>query len=307
MTRIIFMGTPEFALPCLASLRDNHEIVAVVTQPDRPAGRKRKLRPSPVKRFAQASGIPVFQPERMRGDAVMELLSQWNADLFVVAAYGQILPQRVLDIPHLGSLNVHASLLPRWRGAAPIQASIRAGDAETGVTIMKMDAGLDTGPTLAQSRIAIASDETGQSLHDKLAQLGAELLIDTLPGYLQGRIVPAEQDESQASYAPAIRREEGDLDWAESADQIDRTVRAFTPWPGTFTTWNGRTVKIYAGYSCPGDAVAGKVIERKGTTAIGCGVDVYCPTELQLEGRRRVSVADFMNGYGDFIGAVLGK
>ena len=307
MARIIFMGTPEFALPCLASLRDNHEIVAVVTQPDRPAGRKRKLRPSPVKQFAQASGIPVFQPERMRGDAAMEQLSELNAALFVVAAYGQILPQRVLDIPPLGSLNVHASLLPRWRGAAPIQASIRAGDAETGVTIMKMAAGLDTGPTLARRRVAIASDETGQSLHDKLAQLGAELLIDTLPGYLQGRVIPAEQDESQATYAPAIRREEGDLDWAQSAAQIERTVRAYTPWPGTFTTWKGRTVKIYAGYSSPGDAVTGKVIERNGAVAIGCGADLYYPIELQLEGKRRLSVADFVNGYGDFIGAVLGE
>jgi methionyl-tRNA formyltransferase len=197
--------------------------------------------------LATEHGIPVYQPEKLRRAEAIETLRKWLPDAYVVAAFGQILPQAVLDIPHYGSINVHASLLPRWRGAAPIQAVIRAGDSQSGITIMKMDAGLDTGPILSSRAIALSQRETGQSLHDKLAALGAELLIETLPGYLSGVIQPQPQDDAQATYAPAIAKEEGIIDWTQDAAAIDRLVRAFTPWPGTMTTWNGQPLKILSG------------------------------------------------------------
>ena len=199
MAQIVFMGTPEFAVPPLQRLIEQYEVVAVVTQPDRPAGRNRQVQMSPVKQVALAAGIPVFQPERLRRPEAIEALRQWPADVFVVAAFGQILPQVVLDMPTHGSLNIHASLLPRWRGAAPINAAIRAGDAESGITIMRMDAGLDTGPMLTQRAIPLAPDETAETLHDKLSALGADLLIETLPAYLRGEIPPQPQDDTLAT------------------------------------------------------------------------------------------------------------
>src|SRR5690606_21327697 len=207
MANVVFMGTPDFAVPALKLLIQHHNVLGVVTQPDRPAGRSRQVQMSPVKQVALDAGIPVFQPEKIRRPEAIEELRQWSPDVYVVAAFGQILPQTVLDIPPHGSVNIHASLLPRWRGAAPIQAAIRAGDTETGITIMKMDAGLDTGPILRQQAIPIAPDETGQSLHDKLAALGGNLLIETLPGYLSGEIQPQPQDDSLATLAPRIQKE----------------------------------------------------------------------------------------------------
>src|SRR5687768_9616664 len=204
MAKIVFMGTPEFAVPALQQLIHHHEVIGVVTQPDRPAGRNRQVQVSPVKQAAEPAGIPVFQPEKLRRPEAIEQLAAWPADVYVVAAFGQILPQAVLDLPPHGSINIHASLLPRWRGAAPINAAIRAGDAETGITIMKMDAGLDTGPMLAQRAIPIARDETAETLHDKLSTLGGDLLIDTLPGYLSGDIQPMPQDSTLATLAPRI-------------------------------------------------------------------------------------------------------
>ncbi|MBZ0303785.1 MAG: methionyl-tRNA formyltransferase, partial [Anaerolineae bacterium] len=202
MAEIVFMGTPDFAVPVLRALIEHHTVIGVVTQPDRPAGRSRQIQASPIKTLALSHHIPVFQPEKIRHPEAIAELEQWQPDVYIVAAFGQILPQRVLDIPPHGSINVHASLLPRWRGAAPIQAVIRAGDAETGITIMKMDAGLDTGPILSQRTIPITPDETGASLHDKLAEVGAALLIDTLPDYLDGAIQPQAQDETLVTYAP---------------------------------------------------------------------------------------------------------
>ena len=306
MAKIVFMGTPDFALPALAALIAHHHVLAVVTQPDRPAGRNKQLRQPPVKRLAAASDIPIFQPKRLRQPESIDRLRGWDADVFVVAAFGQILPQTALDLPKYGSINVHASLLPRWRGAAPIQAAIRAGDAETGITIMLMDAGLDTGPMLAKRAIPIAADETGQSLHDKLAPLGAELLIETLPKYLSGVIQPQAQDESQASYAPQIKKEEGRIDWSQSALVIERLARAFDPWPGAFTSWQGRQLKIHAGGHGPGRARPGQVIVQGGRIAIGAGVGLVYPTELQLAGKKRMSIDDFANGHSDFVGALLG-
>ncbi len=306
MANIVFMGTPDFALPALAALIDHHHVLAVVTQPDRPAGRHKQLRQPPVKRLAAASNIPIFQPKSLRQPESIDRLRGWDADVFVVAAFGQILPQTALDLPKYGSINVHASLLPRWRGAAPIQAAIRAGDAETGITIMLMDAGLDTGPMLAKRAIPIAADETGQSLHDKLAPLGAELLIETLPHYLSGMIQPQAQDESQASYAPQIKKEEGRIDWAQSALVIERLARAFNPWPGAFTNWQGRQLKIHAGRYGPGRARPGQVIVQGGRIAIGAGAGLVYPIELQLAGKKRMSIDDFANGHSDFVGALLG-
>jgi methionyl-tRNA formyltransferase len=308
MATIVFMGTPDFAVPALQRLIAAHTVLAVVTQPDRPAGRNRQLQASPVKQAAEAAGLPVFQPEKIRRPEAVEMLRQWPADLFVVAAFGQILPQTVLDLPHLGSINIHASLLPRWRGAAPIQAAVRAGDAETGITIMRMDAGLDTGPILTQRAIPVAPDETGASLHDKLAVLGGDLLLDTLPGYLDGSITPQPQDDAQATLAPRIRKDEGHIDWSAPAQAIDRTVRAFTPWPGTFSFWDGKLLKIVAGSvarEATAHAAPGTVVSNHGALAIATGDGLYLPTRLQLEGRAAASAAEFVNGYPQFMGAVL--
>lgn len=304
--KIVFMGTPDFAVPVLERLIAEHEVIGVVTQPDRPAGRNRQVQFSPVKQAALAANIPVFQPEKIRRPDAIATLRQWTPDVYIVAAFGQILPQTVLDIPAHGSVNVHASLLPRWRGAAPIQAVIRAGDAETGITIMKMDAGLDTGPMLSQRSIPLAADETGASLHDKLAQLGGDLLIDTLPGYLSGAIQPTPQDNELATLAPRIDKEEGRIDWTQPAAHIERTVRAFTPWPGTFSTWNGQTLKILAGNVISGRAEPGKVVAVSGGLAIGTGEGLYAPERLQLQGRNAVTSADFVRGYPQFLKAVLG-
>jgi methionyl-tRNA formyltransferase len=303
------MGTPDFAVPALRALITHHTVVGVVTQPDRPAGRGKQVQMSPVKQLATEAGIPVFQPERLRRPEAIEALRAWDAEVYVVAAFGQILPQTVLDIPAHGCLNIHASLLPRWRGAAPIQAAIRAGDMESGITIMKMDAGLDTGPMLSRRAVPLASDETGQSLHDRLSILGAELLIETLPGYLSGALVPVPQNDALATFAPRIEKDEGRIDWSQPADAIDRLVRAFTPWPGTFTTWEGRLLKIIAGLAEPGaspaDGEAGRIIRHDGRIGITTGAGLYVPTKVQLEGRSAIPIEDFARGYPTFEGSFL--
>lgn len=299
------MGTPDFSVPVLKKLIENHRVIGVVTQPDRPAGRGKQVQVSPVKQVAVDTGIPVFQPEKLRRPEAIETLRQWTPDVYVVAAFGQILPQAVLDIPPNGSVNVHASLLPRWRGAAPIQAVIRAGDRETGITIMKMDAGLDTGPILSQRAIPIASDETGRSLHDKLATLGGDLLVETLPGYLDGTIQPQPQDDSRATLAPRIQKDEGHIDWTQTAAQIERTVRAFTPWPGTFAFWNDQQLKILSGHVIPGSAEPGRVVRVGDSAAIGTDAQLYMPDRVQLQGRNAVSLADFLRGYERFVDAQL--
>lgn len=305
MARIVFMGTPDFAVPALRLLIAHHDVIGVVTQPDRPAGRNRQVQPSPIKQAALEAGIPVFQPEKLRKSDAIEELRQWIPDVYVVAAFGQILPQAVLDIPAHGSLNIHASLLPRWRGAAPIQAAIRASDSESGITIMKMDAGLDTGPILTQRSVTLAADETGQSLHDKLSQVGGELLMDTLPGYLAGEITPQAQDDSLMTYAPLIEKEDGLIDWAQEAIAVDRLVRAFTPWPGTSTQWNGKTLKILAGSAGDGQAAPGTVLVRNGRVAVGTGGGLYYPTAVQLAGKSAVEIDAFLRGHGDFASAQL--
>lgn len=305
MAKIVFMGTPDFALGTLRALIENHEVIGVVTQPDRPAGRNRQPQASPVKQAALEAGIPVFQPEKIRRAEAIEELKQWSVDAYVVAAFGQILPQAVLDIPQYGSINVHASLLPRWRGAAPIQAAIRTGDKESGVTIMKMDAGLDTGPMLTQRSITLATDETGESLHDKLAILGAELLIDTLPGYFSGVIQPHDQDEAGVTYAPQIKKEDGHIDWTQDAASIEQLVRAFTPWPGTQTTWKGQMLKIHSGQVANGKAAPGQVVDTADGIAVGTGEGLFVLREIQLAGRKTMPVSEFVKGQADFVGAML--
>lgn len=305
MAKIVFMGTPDFSVPTLQALIDHHEVIGVVTQPDRPAGRGSKVRMSPIKALARQHDIPVFQPVKIRKADAIQTLAKWDADAYVVAAFGQILPQKVLDIPQYGSINVHASLLPRWRGAAPIHGAIRAGDDETGITIMVMDAGLDTGPMLSKRAIPIADDETGQSLHDKLAQLGGDLLIETLPKYFSGELQPIAQPETGITYAPQIDKSEGAIDWSQSAEQIERLVRAFTPWPGTFTQWNGKQFKIHAGTIGEGSLASGEVGMIDDAVAIGTGEGVYLPHVVQLSGKSRTDIDDFVNGYQDFIGSTL--
>jgi methionyl-tRNA formyltransferase len=303
--KVVFMGTPDFAVPALKKLIEGYDVIGVVTQPDRPAGRGGAVQMSPVKEAALAADIPVFQPEKIRRPEAIEQLRQWEADVYVVAAFGQILPQSVLDIPPHGSINIHASLLPRWRGAAPIQAAIRAGDAHSGITIMKMDAGLDTGPMLSQRSVKLSSDQTGQSLHDTLSAVGGELLIETLPAYLRGDITPQPQDDALATFAPRIDKNEGHINWSHGTAEIERMVRAFTPWPGTFTYWNNKLLKVVSGSNAPGHAAPGQVVKREDLIAIGTGDGLYYPSRVQLEGKKIMLIDEFLHGYPSFEGAIL--
>jgi methionyl-tRNA formyltransferase len=321
-SRIVFMGTPDFAVPTLRMLlkTPQHAVAGVVTQPDRPAGRGQKVQMSPVKQVALAGDVPVIQPANLRKEPdALEQIRAWGPDFLVVVAFGQILRQEVLDIPRVAPINVHASLLPRWRGAAPIQAAIRAGDPYTGITTMIMDAGLDSGPILLQDSIPIDATETGHSLHEKLALLGARLLIHTLDWTLSGSIQPHPQPTNEAliTYAPPLTKNEGAISWGDSATEIDRLVRAFTPWPGTYTFWNGKRLKILEGYPiktkgtlniAPGQvfAVENTPYEITSPFAIGTRRGLYAPTRLQLEGRQAVDAAAFLNGAPDFMGSRLG-
>jgi methionyl-tRNA formyltransferase len=305
MARVVFMGTPDFAATTLKRLIQAHEVIGVVTQPDRPAGRNRALQLSPVKQLALEHGIAVLQPEKIRKAEAIAELEQWTADVYVVAAFGQILPQRVLDLPAHGSINVHASLLPRWRGAAPIQAAIRSGDAESGVTIMKMDAGLDTGPMLMMRSVPIAADETGQSLHDKLADLGADLLLEALPQYLSGRLTPMPQPEDGVTYAGMVSKEDGNLEWSQDAASLERLVRAFTPWPGTYTFWNGQLLKVISAQVTSGRTSPGEIIHTQDGIAVGTGDGILLLKQIQLAGRKAMSAIDFVRGQADFVGTKL--
>ncbi|GAB1422275.1 methionyl-tRNA formyltransferase [Anaerolineales bacterium] len=311
MAKIIFMGTPDFAVPVLKALIEQHEVIGVITQPDRPVGRKQLLNPPPVKTVAMAYGIPIYQPEKLRGKEAIRALRAWQKeqpDFYIVAAFGQILPQEVLDIPVYGSINVHASLLPRWRGAAPIHAAILAGDKETGVTIMRMDAGLDTGPMLSKASVAIEKDDTLATLHDKLATLGAELLIKSLPDIMSGKLLDQIQEEELVTYAPQLTKADGQINWNQTAVEIDRQVRAFTPWPGSYSYWNGKNIKILQGTAdnSSKSAQVGEVIAWEDRFAIACKEGVYQVDFIQIEGKSKVTARDFLRGYPQFIGEILG-
>jgi methionyl-tRNA formyltransferase len=311
-TRVIFMGTPDFAVPPLRALIDApaYDVVGVVTQPDRPAGRGNQLHASPVKQAALAANLPLIQPEKLRAAGVFEQLQAWQPDLIVVAAFGQILRQNVLDLPKHGCINVHASLLPRWRGAAPIQAAIRAGDAESGITYMMMDVGLDTGAMLRSFAVPITREDTGGTLHDKMAALGGAHLIETLDAVLRGEITPTPQDEALQTYAPMLKKDDGAIHWNETAAAIERQVRAFDPWPGTFTTWNGQSLKIIGGEASDGDhgdAAPGEVVQlRDGGVGIGTGAGVFRLARVQVAGKGAVEADAFTRGHGAFIGSRLG-
>lgn len=299
--RIIFAGTPEFSVfPLKALIDSGHEVIAVYTQPDRPAGRGRHLTPSPVKQVALDAGIAVFQPKNFKDEADLTDLEDLQADIMIVVAYGLILPQRVLDAPRLGCLNIHASLLPRWRGAAPIQRAIQAGDSQTGITIMQMEAGLDTGPMLYKEVIAIGEDETGGQLHDRLAPLGAEALIKTLDLLLQGKISPEKQDDSLANYAHKLEKAEAGINWTSPATELERTVRAFNPWPVAFTQLEDKTLRIWESQVLQGssNAEAGSVVAT-GPEGIdvACGEGVLRITQLQPQGKRAMSARDFLNAH----------
>jgi methionyl-tRNA formyltransferase len=302
--KLIFAGTPEFAAQSLSAiLAAGHQVALVLTQPDRPSGRGMTLRPSPVKALALASGIEVFQPLTLKDPAVKERLHTVGAEVMVVAAYGLILPQAVLDLPRYGCLNIHASLLPRWRGAAPIQRAILAGDTETGVCIMQMEAGLDTGPVLLSDRLPLASDETAGSLHDKLADLGARLIVNALEK-IPLPAVP--QSDTGITYAAKIEKAEALLDWRLPAAEIERKVRAFNPFPGAATMLEGVPVKIWRAVAVPGGAAPGTVLaaDRHGIV-VACGDGALCLGELQKAGGKRLSAAQFLSGNALSPGAVF--
>lgn len=297
MPSTVFMGSPEFALPVLQKLAALYPVVGVVTQPDRPAGRGRMLTPPPVKILAQELGLPVIQPRRLSEDDAFHQLEQWAPQLIIVAAFGQILKPAVLDLPDFGCINVHASLLPRWRGAAPIQAGILHGDETTGITIMRIDPGIDTGPLLSQRSIPISPADTSASLSARLADLGANLLIETLPSYLSGQLIPHPQDESLATNAPMIKKEAGLLDFALPAIDLERQIRAFTPWPGSYFKWNDQMLKVHRAHVIDGlSDPAGKHLIFQGLPAVTTASGILILDELQLAGKKLQSGKAFLQG-----------
>lgn len=298
---VVFAGTPDFAVPSLAALLEaGHTVRAVYTQPDRPAGRGRQTRPSPVKVFAETSGLPVRQPETLRSEAEQQALAELAPDCVVVAAYGLILPSAVLEGPPCGCVNVHASLLPRWRGPAPIQRALLAGDSETGISIMRMARGVDTGPVLARQAVPIHPEDTAGSLHDRLAALGAKLLVPTLAKWAAGAITPEPQDEAQACHAPKVDKSEARLDWSEPAASLARKVRAFDPWPVAWTPFHGKALRVWRAVALPEEAGAlppGTVVR-----ADAAGIDVVTGAgllrllRLQPAGRTAMGPGEFLNG-----------
>ena len=303
--RIAFAGTPEFALPALAALRSHHEVVGVLTQPDRPSGRGRRLTASPVKVAAVADGLPLAQPPTLRSEAARSQLASWRPDVLVVAAYGLLLPPEVLALPPLGCLNIHASLLPRWRGAAPVERAILAGDPYTGITIMQMDAGLDTGPVLLQRRIEITREHTGGSLRTDLSVLGAATLLEALSGRAEGALIALPQPNEGATYAPRIRKAEARIDFHGDALEIERRVRAFNPEPIAETRLDGEQLRIYAARALEtsGDSTwpqsddksvdPGVIVSvQDGYMVVQCGRGRLAVTEVQRPGRRPISVRD---------------
>ena len=308
--RIIFSGTPEFAAETLqALLTTEHEICAVYTQPDRPAGRGRKLTASPVKQLALEHNIPVEQPLNFKEDADKATLASYNADLMIVVAYGLLLPQAVLDIPKLGCINIHASLLPRWRGAAPIQRAILAGDDTTGVCIMQMEAGLDTGPVLARAECPIHNNDTAQVLHDRLAQIGSDTLLSTLEDLENQQANAVAQDDELMCYAHKLRKDEAAIDWQKSAQEIILQINAFNPWPVAQTLWQDKVFRIWSANLLDEQhaAKAGDVIAvNKQGIDIATGEGVLRLTEIQVPGKRAMSVADFLNANSLSVGEHLG-
>ena len=319
--RIVFIGTGEIGVPTLeALLKSEHDVIGVVTQPDKPAGREQRIEPSPIKkvvtsgapnasppRTGRALPIPVLQPARIKDRQAIEEIHALKPDAIVVMAYGQILPRNVLEIPKIACLNLHASLLPRWRGAAPIQAAIAGGDPETGITVMYMDEGLDTGDILLQHRIDIRSNDTGGSLHERLAQIAPDALLDSLRLFVEGSAPRIPQDNSLATYAPKLKREDGRIDWSEPAHIIERKIRAFNPWPGAFTEFapllldsggtGGRNLKIFSASVVDLSGEPGEILRGEDELIIAASKGALSLSEVQLEGKRRMSASEFLRGH----------
>ncbi|MCW8887186.1 MAG: methionyl-tRNA formyltransferase [Motiliproteus sp.] len=301
--RIVFAGTPEFAAVSLKALIDSpHQVVAVYTQPDRPAGRGKKLTASPVKELALQSGISVYQPLNLKADEEQKLLAELDADIMVVAAYGLLLPESILNTPRLGCINVHGSLLPRWRGAAPIHRSLIAGDTETGITIMQMDKGLDTGDMLHKLRCPIEDEDTSGILHDRLADLGAKTLMEALEQIISGTVVAEKQQDDAACYANKLLKAEGQIDWTQSADMLDRQIRGLNPWPVAYSSLNGERVRIWQAFASTEstDQRPGTVIsaDRDGLK-VAAGGGIITITRAQLPGKKQLPVMDLLNARQD--------
>ena len=299
--KIVFMGSPDFSLSALRLLAENYQVVGVVTQPDRASGRGRELKAPPVKTLALELKIPVIQPEKLREPEAMQQLRDWNPDLIVVAAFGQLLRKDVLDLPKYGCINIHASLLPRWRGAAPINAAILAGDEATGVTIMKMDVGLDTGPMLAMKKIRIRRDDTAGSVFQTLSKLGANLLMETLPDYMDGKITPTPQPEEGATYAPMLKKQDGLLDFTSPVVELERRVRAMNPWPGAWFEWNGNVLKVArASVSEAKGLGIGSRFTIEGRPAIMSANGALVLDEVQPAGKKAMPGKSFLSGARDW-------
>ncbi|PYG76003.1 MULTISPECIES: methionyl-tRNA formyltransferase [unclassified Pseudomonas] len=309
--RIVFAGTPEFAAEHLKALLDSpYEIVAVYTQPDRPAGRGQKLMPSAVKALAVAHDIPVFQPQTLRNADAQAELAALKPDLMVVVAYGLILPQVVLDIPRLGCINSHASLLPRWRGAAPIQRAVEAGDAESGVTVMRMEAGLDTGPMLLKVVTPISADDTGGTLHDRLAEMGPPAVVQAIAGLADGSLQGEVQDDALATYAHKLNKDEARIDWSRPAVELERKIRAFNPWLACHSTLDGESVKVQAASVSTGTGTPGEILSAsKDGLVVACGEQALNLTRLQLPGGKALNFSDLFNSRREKFaaGKVLGQ
>lgn len=308
--KIVFMGTPDFAAGALKSLIEaGHEITAVVTQPDKAKGRRQELLPPPVKVVALEHGIPVLQPVRIKRPEEVEKLKQYPADIYVVAAFGQILSQEILDIPEFGCLNIHASLLPKYRGASPIQHVIIDGEEKTGITIMQMDAGLDTGDMLYQKEIVISPKDTYASLHDKLMVLGGEAIVEALPLLEQGKLVPRKQEDALSCYAHLIDKTMGELDFTKSAEILDRLIRGLNPWPSAYTTYHGKQLKVWEAepVKSPKAGKPGEILAvEKDAVLVAAGSGALRITSLQLSGKKRMSAHDFLLGVRMTPGEILG-
>ncbi|MCH8062354.1 MAG: methionyl-tRNA formyltransferase [Chloroflexi bacterium] len=310
--RVVFMGTPAFSVPVFRGLHEaGHQVVGVYTQPDRQTGRGRKLSPSPVKQVALEQGVPVLQPASLRNDSsVIEELASLSPDVIIVAAYGLFLPPEFFELPTYGSLNVHPSLLPKYRGPAPVVTTILNGDDVAGVSIIRLIERMDAGPILAQRETRVGASETSEELTPRLFELGAELLIDILPDWAAGKIVEQPQDERKATTTHLLSREDGEIDWSNSADYISRQVRAYVPWPGTFTRWQGETLKIVSATAGEGQDApmgnTGEVVALSDGVGVVTGAGLLRLSELQVAGRRAVAVSDFLLGHLDFVGSHLG-
>ena len=307
--RIVFMGTPDFAVPSLnALLERGHEILAVYTQPDKPKGRGKSMLPTPVKEEALKHGFPVYQPVKVRDPEFLQVLEKLDPDIIVVAAFGQIIPKSILELPKYGCINIHASLLPKYRGAAPIQWAVIDGEKESGVTTMMMDVGLDTGDMLEQKAIPLDEKETGGSLFDKLSALGGSMILSTLKGLENGTITRTPQGESGTSYAKMLTKEMGHIDWTKDAVSIERLVRGLNPWPSAYTSYAGKTMKIWSAEvtDLPGERAPGKIHVTKDRLFFETGEGVLDVKELQLEGKKRMDTASFLRGFqmedGSFCG-----